>query len=150
MEGRREQIGAFMNRSILLIDDDADTLELISTLLHQKLQTFTALNLDEAFEILKKEFVDVVVCDINLGKENGFQLIEVLKNNLLEIPFIIVSGDVDPEKEERAKKLGALAILEKPFHYESLLEIINKKLDPIERFKASKAARRNSNLRAVA
>lgn len=130
-----------MNRRILVIDDDADTLELISTLLDRSNITLTALNLAEALDIVKKEFIDVVVCDINLGKENGFQLIEELKNNLLEIPFIIVSGDVDLEKEARAKKLGAVAIMEKPFHYEELLEIINKHLDPIARFKASKAKR---------
>jgi DNA-binding NtrC family response regulator len=141
MEGHHKTTGAFMRRRILVIDDDADTLELISTLLHQKINTLTALNLDEAFEIVKREFVDVVICDINLGKENGFQLIEELKNNLLEIPFIIVSGDVDPEKELRAKKLGAMAIMEKPFHFESLIEIIDRNLDPIVRFKASKARR---------
>ena len=140
--------GAFMSRRILVIDDDADTLELISTLLDRRNITLTALNLNEALEIVKKEFVDVVVCDINLGKENGFQLIEELKNNLLEIPFIIISGDVDLEKEARAKKLGAVAIMEKPFHYEELLEIIDKHLDPIARFKASKAKR--GGMRAAA
>lgn len=137
-----------MSRRILVIDDDADTLELVSTLLDRSNTTLTALNLNEALEIVKKEFVDVVVCDINLGKENGFQLIEELKNNLLEIPFIIVSGDVDLEKEARAKKLGAVAIMEKPFHYEELLEIIDKHLDPIARFKASKAKR--GGMRAAA
>jgi len=130
-----------MNRRVLVIDDDADTLELFSTLLGQKIHTLTALSLSDAFEIVKREFIDVVICDINLGKENGFQLIEELKNNLLEIPFIIVSGDVDLEKEIRAKKLGAMAIMEKPFHYEHLLEIIEHGLDPIVRFKASKAKR---------
>ncbi len=132
-----------MSRRILVIDDDADTLELISTLLHQnqKIKVLTALNLTEALETVKKEFVDVVVCDVNLGKENGFQLIEELKNNLLEIPFVIVSGDVDPTKEAKAKSLGAMAIMEKPFHYEALLEIIDKNLDPIARFEASKAKR---------
>lgn len=137
-----------MSRRILVIDDDADTLELISTLLDRRNITLTALNLNEALEIVKKEFVDVVVCDINLGKENGFQLIEELKNNLLEIPFIIISGDVDLEKEARAKKLGAVAIMEKPFHYEELLDIIEKHLDPIARFKASKAKR--GGMRAAA
>lgn len=137
-----------MSRRILVIDDDADTLELISTLLDRSNITLTALNLNEALEIVKKEFVDVVVCDINLGEENGFQLIEELKNNLLEIPFIIVSGDVDLEKEARAKKLGAVAIMEKPFHYEELLEIIDKHLDPIARFKASKT--RRGGMRAAA
>lgn len=130
-----------MERRILVIDDDADTLELIATMLDHQMRTLTAVNLKEATEILRKEFVDVVVCDINLGKENGFKFIEELKSNLLEIPFIIVSGDVDPEKESRAKKLGALAIFEKPFHFDDLLEIINRNLDPIVRFKASKARR---------
>lgn len=130
-----------MERRILVIDDDADTLELIATMLDHQMHTLTAVNLNEAIEILRKEFIDVVVCDINLGKENGFKFIEELKNNLLEIPFIIVSGDVDPEKELRAKKLGALAIFEKPFHFDDLLEIINSSLDPIVRFKASKARR---------
>ncbi len=130
-----------MERRVLVIDDDADTLELIATMIDNKMHTFTAVNLKDAITILKKDFIDVVVCDINLGKENGFKFIEDLKNNLLEIPFIIVSGDVDNEREKRAKGLGALAIFEKPFHFEVLLETINKSLDPITRFQASKAKR---------
>ncbi len=130
-----------MERRVLVIDDDADTLELIATMIDNKMRAFTAVNLKEAIEVLRNEFIDVVVCDINLGKENGFKFIEDLKNNLLEIPFIIVSGDVDYEREKRAKGLGALAIFEKPFHFDDLLEIINKSLDPIARFQASKARR---------
>jgi DNA-binding NtrC family response regulator len=130
-----------MDRRILVIDDDADTLELMTTLLSHQVKVSTAINIKEAMEQLKREFIDVVVCDVNLGGENGFHLIEDLQSNLVEIPFIIISGDVDPEKEARAKKLGALAIIEKPFEFESLLETIEKGLDPLRRLREAKARR---------
>jgi DNA-binding NtrC family response regulator len=113
----------------------------MTTLLSHQVKVSTAINIKEAMEQLKREFIDVVVCDVNLGGENGFHLIEDLQSNLVEIPFIIISGDVDPEKEARAKKLGALAIIEKPFEFESLLETIEKGLDPLRRLREAKARR---------
>lgn len=130
-----------MVRKVLILDDDTDTLELMASLLDRKLKVSTAVNIKEAIATVKKDYIDVVVCDVNLGTENGFQLIEELENNLVEIPFIIVSGDVDAEKEARAKKMGAMAILEKPFHCENLLEMIEQGLDPIRRLRESKARR---------
>ncbi len=130
-----------MVRKVLILDDDTDTLELMATLLNRRLTVATAINIKEAIATLKKDFIDVVVCDVNLGSENGFQLIEELESNLVEIPFIIVSGDIDAEKETRAKKLGAMAIIEKPFHFENLIETIEQGLDPIRRLRESKARR---------
>lgn len=130
-----------MDRKVLILDDDADTLEMMTILLNHKMTVSTALNIKEAIVALKRDYIDVVVCDVNLGTENGFQLIEELESNLVEIPFIIVSGDVDDEKIARAKKMGAMAIIEKPFQCEDLIETIERGLDPIRRIREAKARR---------
>jgi DNA-binding NtrC family response regulator len=105
------------------------------------MDVITAKSIKEALYKLKQTFIDVVLCDINLGSENGFQFIEELQRNLLDIPFIIISGDVDEKKTERAKKLGAIAIVEKPFNFETLSATIEQSRDPLRRLRDSKARR---------
>lgn len=130
-----------MGRKVLILDDDQDTLEVLSTFLKDSMDVVTAKSIKEAIYKLKQSFIDVVLCDINLGNENGFLFIEELQRNLLDIPFIIISGDVDEKKTERAKKLGAIAIVEKPFNFEILTKTIEESRDPIRRIRDSKARR---------
>jgi DNA-binding NtrC family response regulator len=130
-----------MDRKVLILDDDQETLELLAAYLKQAVQVSTALNINQALCKLKSDYFDFVICDVRLGTENGFQFIEELQSNLLTIPFVIISADVDEEKRARAKKLGAMAIIEKPFPVELLLETIQKGLDPMRRFHETRTRR---------
>lgn len=130
-----------MVRRILVIDDDRDILEMISVILQDDMKVITAANSEEAISKLKKDFVDLVLCDINLGSENGLKLMESLQANLLDIPFIIISGEINDSRMEMANKLGAMGIIEKPFEYSELMGLIKKSLDPMNRIQHARARR---------
>lgn len=125
----------------MIIDDDRDILEMISTVLSDRFSVVTAANAEQALSNVKKEFVDLVLCDINLGSENGLKLMETLQHNLVDIPFIVISGEINEARTNMANQLGAMGIIEKPFDYNELIQLIEKCLDPIHRIQHARSRR---------
>lgn len=85
----------------------------------------TAMDYDEAIEILKEETPDLILLDINLGgKKDGIHLAEEI-NSTYGIPFIFSTSYVDQETMERAKLANPTNYLVKPFKKEQLLMAID-------------------------
>lgn len=60
--------------------------------------------------------VDVMFLDLTMPKMSGFQVLETLRAEDLNCLVIVVSADVQPASQERAKQLGAIAFLSKPIN----------------------------------
>ena len=61
--------------TILIVDDEKDMRELIAMMLNNSnFKTFTANGGTEAYAILAKEQVDLVLLDVMMPNENGFQV----------------------------------------------------------------------------
>ena len=66
--------------SILIVDDEEDTRFLLSRILEKEgFSTLHVSNEKQAFKLLKKEEVDVILCDVNLAETNGLELLEKFK-----------------------------------------------------------------------
>ncbi len=81
-------------KAILLVEDDFLNRRLTKkALIENGFKVFEAKNAKEAFGILKRETLDVVILDINLGKdeENGISIAQQLKANF-NIPFIYLTA----------------------------------------------------------
>lgn len=130
-----------MKKRILVIDDDQDILSMLKFLLSDRFEVITASEADEALSKVKNDFVDLVLCDINLGVTDGLRLMEGLQSNLVDIPFIVISGEMSEDRTEAANRLGAMGILEKPFGSEELNQMIDKCLDPLFRVQHARARR---------
>jgi len=76
----------------------------------------------EALEMLRKEWVDIVLTDINMPEVDGEELIRRLAaDDLLEsIPVVVVSTDSTRTRIERLLELGARGYVTKPFRPEEL------------------------------
>jgi CheY-like chemotaxis protein len=73
---------SFGKERILIVDDAADTLEMVKRNLEPGgYQTFTALNVVEAVETLNSTPIDLVITDIKMPKSSGYDLIEHIKEN---------------------------------------------------------------------
>lgn len=85
-----------------------------------------AANGREALEVLKKNAVDLLVTDLNMPEMDGATLLKKVKSSprLHEIPVVVVSSGSNPAKNAELKKLGALAVLEKPVSPAALLEVL--------------------------
>jgi two-component system chemotaxis response regulator CheY len=76
----------------------------------------------EALEMLRKEWVDIVLTDINMPEMDGEELIRRLgADDLLQsIPVVVISTDSTNTRMERLMGLGARGYVTKPFRPEEL------------------------------
>jgi two-component system, chemotaxis family, chemotaxis protein CheY len=72
---------------------------------------------NEALDILKKEWVDLVLSDINMPNMNGLELISRMNDDetLRAIPVVMVTTEGSEEKVNMARDLGASGYIKKPF-----------------------------------
>ena len=90
----------------------------------------------EAWEILRDIPYDVVICDINMPRMNGLELLRLLRSHprYETTPFLMITGEVSEEIVAVAAESEVDSYLLKPFQTASLEnrlgEIIKKKLHP--------------------
>ena len=120
-------------KRILVIDDEELLIRSMSRLLEKfGHQVYTAKNADDAEAMAEEEEFDLIICDIRMPGKNGVEIVKTIQRFLVskkrqKIPIIFVTGFVDEQIEQEAKKLEPLAYLLKPFDLEELMGIIKKK-----------------------
>ncbi|OPL16222.1 MAG: two-component system response regulator [delta proteobacterium ML8_D] len=87
---------------------------------------FKAGNGREALDILAKEWVDVIISDINMPEMNGLEFLgELKKDSLLRaIPVIVISTEGSEERIQSAFDLGAKGFIKKPFLPEEIKKVL--------------------------
>ncbi len=94
---------------------------------------YSANNATEAFEIVNKTKIDIVICDIEMPGMNGLELMEALKKQYPNMQFVFLTGYAEFEYAQRAIQLGSCDYLVKPVDYEELknavTQLINKVAD---------------------
>jgi two-component system chemotaxis response regulator CheY len=76
----------------------------------------------EAFGLLRQNWVDVVLTDVNMPVMSGEELMSRLQEDelLRSIPVVVVSTDASEHRMRRLLGLGARGYVTKPFHPERL------------------------------
>lgn len=121
-------------KRILLVDDEPDTVEMITTLLElEGYQVFSAYSGTEALKFLDMERrrapaeeevpVDLILLDVMLGNEDGREICQKIKEDelLRFIPVIILTVRSSLQDKLNGLNLGADDYLTKPFINEELL-----------------------------
>ncbi|MCF1474824.1 response regulator [Agrobacterium vitis] len=103
-------------KHVLVIDDDAAMRHLITECLTVHALKVTAVSDSQQFNrVMSFETVDVVVVDLNLGREDGLEIVRSLATKS-DVPIIIISGDRLEEADKVvALELGATDFIAKPF-----------------------------------
>ncbi len=69
---------------------------------------------------------DLLVCDVNMPRMNGLELLEKLKSQGFSEPIVMLTTEGQPELIRKARLLGAKGWLVKPFKPELLLASVDK------------------------
>jgi CheY-like chemotaxis protein len=130
-------------KSVLLVDDDK--IILLGTgarLTSMGYTVYTAEDAVSAVSAVRKNEPDVVVLDISLPAGDGFLVAERLQKLVGSVatPIIFITASDDPALRERAKKLGAVGFLSKPFETTSLANAIETALAPGDDWRPSISA----------
>jgi DNA-binding NtrC family response regulator len=115
--------------SILIVEDDANIRETLSTILQQKgYNTDTAKNGYEAIKKSEAKFFNLALLDIKLPDMEGTKLITMMQENLPKMVKIMITGYPSLENAVEALNLGADAYIIKPVEPTKLMALIEEKL----------------------
>jgi two-component system chemotaxis response regulator CheY len=118
-----------MSINILIVDDSAVMRAMIlKTMRMTDLplgEIHQAANGQEGLDVLKQNWIDLVVADINMPVMNGEEMIDRMRENpdTKEIPIIIVSTEGSKKRIERLQHKGAMFI-HKPFSPEIIRDTV--------------------------
>ena len=124
-----------MTKEILVIDDNLDIRQLISSILiDQGYIVREAANFDQALFEINKKLPDVLIIDVKLdkGDYDGIELLKRLKKIDDEIPAIMISGHANVQMAVDSLKLGAFEFIQKPFSSERLLNFLSRAIEYVE------------------
>jgi CheY-like chemotaxis protein len=127
-------------KSVLLVDDDNTVLLGTGVRLKSMGYTvYTAKDAVSAVSAVRKNEPDVVVLDISLPAGDGFLVAGRLQNMVgsAATPIIFITASENPTLRERAKQLGAVGFLQKPFDATSLADAIESALSPGDNWRPS-------------
>ncbi len=84
----------------------------------------------EALEVLHREWIDLIVSDINMPRMNGEQLLIAVRAEpqIAAIPILVLSTDASDTRVERMLAQGANGYMAKPFQPGELAEHVNRLL----------------------
>jgi CheY-like chemotaxis protein len=119
--------------NILIVEDDPDTREMLSTLL--SIEGFHTVGAEDGLEALhllrtvKHRAPDVpclVLLDLKMPRLSGneFRRAQLGDPTVANVPVAVLSGAVDIE--QRAKALGAVASVAKPIDVELLIDVVRR------------------------
>ncbi|MGB0372370.1 MAG: response regulator transcription factor [Opitutales bacterium] len=102
---------------LLIVDDDADLLEVLVDELSPDYHTVTAADGSAALDEMQKCFPDLVVSDIMMPVLDGVSLLREIKKNVqtAHIPFILLTARASVESQVEALGVGADDYVPKPF-----------------------------------
>ena len=116
--------------SILIVEDDSNIRETLSTILQQKgYNTDTARNGKEAIQKSKAKFFNLALLDIKLPDIEGTKLLTTMHETLPKMVKIMITGYPSLENSVEALNHGADAYIIKPFEPQKLLALIEEKLE---------------------
>lgn len=119
-----------MNKTVLIIEDEAPIRSLIRTFLEA--EGFTVLDAENGkigIDVYRTNDVDLVITDLIMPEKEGIETIRELKKTNPEVKIIAISGGgvLDPEEYLAiAKRMGVARTLAKPFTHESLVKAVHE------------------------
>lgn len=116
-------------KSVLVVEDSPDTLQLLNVLFEKRgCHVLAAESAAEAIELAKHETPDIIISDIGMPDMNGYELLSSLRRlpGMENVPALAITGYATEEDRARAFAAGFTAHLAKPVDPDKLFELVQK------------------------
>lgn len=131
--------------NVLIVDDEISSIRAVSNMLDWSSvgvdQVYTALSAQEARDVIARNHVDVLLCDIEMPQESGLDLLEWINQEKLGITCIYMTCYAEFGYAQRAVKLGSSAYLLKPIDPDELEREITAAIARRREFSQMRSAR---------
>ena len=119
-------------RSILVVDDDASTREVVAAALERSgARVSVTASAAEGWKALRADLPDILIADLAMPIEDGFSFIRRVRSELADsatLPAIALSAFADLRSEESARTAGFSAFVAKPARPDTLLAAVERLL----------------------
>jgi excisionase family DNA binding protein len=113
-------------RKVLLVDDDAELVELMTRVLEEdgRFEVRIASNGFDAGMMVKEYRPDIIVLDVMLPDINGKEVCHRVRadNTLEDVRILCISGMIEEDKVQELRLSGADDFLHKPFEIDELID----------------------------
>lgn len=116
-----------MIRHVLVVEDSEELADNLAELLREAdFETQVAHSAEQALGLLASRAFDGIVSDLRLPKKTGVELLACVRERGLSTPVILMSAFADDQARLAARRLGALALLDKPFSCARLVALLDR------------------------
>lgn len=121
--------GAPIMPTVLVVDDEPALLRLMEFMLARKgYGLLTAVNGDEALEVIRSRRPDLVILDVMMPRQDGYQVTEAIRADsdpaIARMPIILLSARAQDGDIVRGREAGAEIYITKPFAPEYLEAVV--------------------------
>lgn len=115
-----------MSISVIVVDDDIDTLEVFAEFLEIKDVKVLGRGHDgkEAVQLYEKFSPDFVLMDVMMPGYDGFYGIEKIREVNPEAKIIMITADVSLSTKKRLKEIQPSAVITKPYEIDDLVQLM--------------------------
>lgn len=133
-----EESDPLTNFTILVVEDNEELMQLVSSLFSHYFNVKTAMNGLEAIKILEEGGIDLIISDIMMPKMDGVELCRYVKEKfeLCHIPVVLLTAKDTNMDEIDGYDSGADGYVKKPFNFNLLYAQVNNLLKKQERRRA--------------
>jgi two-component system, response regulator FlrC len=121
-----------MNYSVLIVEDDNDLREALKdTLTIAGYIPETAINGEDALDVIQNESIDMVISDVQMARMDGINLLKRIKTIKPDMPAILMTAFGTIQQAVDAMQIGAADYLVKPFEPEVLVAKVSQFLPTV-------------------
>lgn len=126
-----------MSYSILIVDDSLPMRSVIKRTFkaagYGNSEFREAANGKEALELMKNDWIDIVITDYNMPVMNGMEFIKTIKGDdlLKDIPVVVISTEGNEAKIKEFMDCGAAGYITKPFAPETIRDLLTNILGEV-------------------
>ncbi len=117
-----------MKPTVLVVDDKANMLALLSKVLGKTARVVTARGVKAALQILERDRVTVVLCDLRMPDGDGLEVLRAIRMRWPSVPFILMTAYASVATAVQAMREGAYDYVTKPFDPDEIKAIVARAL----------------------
>jgi two-component system response regulator (stage 0 sporulation protein F) len=121
-------IMAWLDREIVVVDDDQGILESFDAMLGDDYPLVTLDNGFEAIEYVTSHKPKLIFLDIKMPGMDGIEVLKRLRQDKVDAAVVIVTATTKAHYEEEAEELGISGYLRKPFEVDDVEDIARRVL----------------------
>jgi CheY-like chemotaxis protein len=123
-----------MKKTILLVDDNQDTLDTLEIFLYKNYEIITALNGFEGLKKAENEAPDLIITDIMMPVMDGIRFFNQINKNeqITHVPIIAITSFDHNITRNSLLNMGFCAVVSKPFEKQTISAAVSDALAAIK------------------